>query len=199
MLEGAINRVLEWDEDAPELLKRLNGRLLQLEFEGIGIRLFFGFGPYRINVSAESDDEPDTIVSGSPQALFTMAMPDDLEGWGSADSRVNISGDATLARDLERLFSQLDPDWEGAMSRLFGEVLGHQVAMGLRGGMKQARAAASNASKAFEDYAQRSDGPTPSSEEFREFSRAVEQTHGAVNRLERKLAALEDRIRPAES
>ena len=82
------------------------------------------------------------VISGSPAALFTMAAPEGLGDWGSEGSRVTITGDANLARDLERLFSQLDPDWEGSLSRVFGDVWGHQVAAGIRTGAGQARQAA---------------------------------------------------------
>ena len=99
------------------------------------------------------DAEPDTVISGSPAALFTMAAPEGLGDWGSEGSRVSITGDANLARDLERLFSQLDPDWEGSLSRVFGDVWGHQVAAGIRTGAGQARQAAERAGDAAQGQA----------------------------------------------
>ena len=43
MLESAINRLLDLDEDTPERIERLEGRMLQLDIEGVGITLFFAF------------------------------------------------------------------------------------------------------------------------------------------------------------
>jgi len=108
MLEASINRILALDEDSPARLQRLDDRLLQLDLEGIGISLFFSFTTERVDVSIDSDYEPDTIISGSPVALFAMAVPEGAGNWGTPDSRVTITGDATLARDLERLFSRLE-------------------------------------------------------------------------------------------
>ncbi|MFC1796784.1 SCP2 sterol-binding domain-containing protein, partial [Pseudomonadota bacterium] len=68
MLEAAINRILSLDEDTPNRLQRLDDRLLQLDLEGVGISLFFSFTPERVDVSIESDYEPDTTISGSPVA-----------------------------------------------------------------------------------------------------------------------------------
>ena len=43
MLETAVNRLLDLDEDTPVRLARLDGRMLQLDIEGVGITLFFAF------------------------------------------------------------------------------------------------------------------------------------------------------------
>ena len=132
MLETAINRLLDLDENTPERLERLEGRMLQLDIEGIGITLFFAFNGQHVEVGTKSEHEPDTVISGSPYALFSMAVPDEIGNWGTPESRVTITGDANLARDLERLFSRLDPDWEGRLSRIFGDVWGHQVRTGCK-------------------------------------------------------------------
>ena len=191
LLETGVNQVLDLDENAPERLARLDGKLLHVRLEGVGISLYFAFGSQRVNVSAHSEDEPDTVVSGTPSALFAMAAPEELGRWGSAGSRVSISGDATLARDLERLFSKLDPDWEDALSGVMGDVLAHQVASGLRSSMNHARAAASNAGEMLNEYLQKAEGPLAQQEDIRRFSDSVEETSRAVDELERKIRQLE--------
>lgn len=191
LLETAVNRVLDLDDNAPERLERLNGKRLQLDLEGIGISLFFAFGAHQVRVNAESEETPDTHVSGTPQALFAMAAPEELARWGSNDSPVTITGDATLARDLERLFSRLDPDWEGGLSRIFGDVLGHQVASGLRSGVSTARQAASNAGEMLNEYLQRADSPLAGQKDIQQFTDAVEKTAQAVDDLDRKIRDLE--------
>ncbi len=192
MLEAAINRVLALDEDTPSRLQRLDGRMLRLDLEGIGIRLFFAFSATLVHVSIDSDDEPDTVISGSPFALFSMAVPDGGGSWGGPESRINIRGDANLARDLERLFSRLDPDWESTLSRLFGDVWGHQVAAGIRGGSEQARAAAWNAAEMVSEFLKRDAGPLVPSADIKTFADAVDETRDAVERLEAKLRIMSE-------
>lgn len=126
-LETAVNRVLSLDENSTQRLKQLENRLVELELEGVGITLFFSFTQHRVRVSLETEDEADTRISGTPAALFAMAIPDDDGQWGTAGSRVQITGDATLARDLERLFSKLDPNWENQVSKWFGDVWGYST------------------------------------------------------------------------
>ena len=55
--------------------------------------------------------------------------------------QLHLSGDASLARDMERLFSKLEPDWEGQLSSVLGDVMGYQVAQGFRQGIEAIRKA----------------------------------------------------------
>jgi ubiquinone biosynthesis protein UbiJ len=190
MLESGINRVLAMDENTPNRLQRLDDRMLQLDIEGIGITLYFAFNRQQVEVGTQSEFEPDTVISGSPMALFSMAMPDEAGYWGTPESRVSISGDANLARDLERLFSRLDPDWEGRLSRLFGDVWGHQLAAGLRAGADQLKTSAGSAGEMVSEYLQSRESPVTRSEEFGEFAAAVEETREAVEAAEARLNKL---------
>ncbi len=193
MLETGVNRILALDDNTPQRLSRLDDRMLRLDIEGLGISLFFAFDSRRVEVGTHSDYEPDTVISGSPVALFAMAVPDEAGYWGTPESRVTISGDANLARDLERLFSRLDPDWEGRLSRLLGDVWGHQVAAGLRAGAGQVRESAESAGQMISEYLQGSQSPVAREEEFLEFTEAVEETRDATDRLEAALDELEAR------
>lgn len=186
-LELAINRILALDESSGQRLQSLQDRLLRLDMETVGISLYFSFTSDRVEVGIDSDAEPDTTISGSPAALFAMAVPEGAGNWGSPDSRVSITGDATLARDLERLFSRLDPDWEATFSSLFGDVVGHQVASGLRSGADQAREAASNAAEMVSEFLKRNDGPLVEIADIRTFANAVDETRDAVERLEARI------------
>jgi len=191
MLETGINRILALDANTPNRLQRLDDRMLQLDLEGLGITLFFAFTSRRVEVGTRSDYEPDTVISGSPVALFSMAVPDDAAYWGTPESRVTITGDANLARDLERLFSRLDPDWEGSLSRLFGDVWGHQVAAGLRAGAGQVRESAGSAGEMIGEFLRSAQSPLAQAEEVREFVESVNETREAAERLEEVIGEIE--------
>ena len=149
-LETAVNRVLQLDMESPARVKKLEGCLLQVNLEGLGITLFFTFKHGVVRVRLKAEGTPDTVISGTPVALFSMAEPEEAD-WGLPDSKVQINGDASLARDLERIFRKLEPDWEGPLAGMFGDVAGHQVAQGLRQGAETARETARSASKVFSD------------------------------------------------
>ena len=192
MLESATNRLLDLDDDTPARLDRLEGRMLQLDIEGIGITLFFAFNGMQVEVGTRSSFDPDTVISGSPSALFAMAVPEEIGNWGSPESRVTITGDANLARDLERLFSKLDPDWEGRISRVFGDVWGHQIASGLRAGAEQARDTAENAGSMISEYLEQNQAPVIRREELDDFAGAVDETKRSADLLEDRIRSLEE-------
>ena len=137
--------------ESPTRVKKLEGRLLQVDLKGLNITLFFTFKHGVVRVRLEADGTPDTIISGTPVALFSIAEPDEAD-WGLPDSKVQINGDANLARDLERIFRKLDPDWEGPLAGLLGDVAGHQAAQGIRQGVDAARETARSASKVLSEF-----------------------------------------------
>jgi len=149
-LETAINHVLQLDMESPERVKKLEGRLLQVDLEGLGITLFFTFKHGVVRVRLQAEGKADTVISGTPVALFSMAQPEEAD-WGLPESKVQINGDASLARDLERIFGKLDPDWEGPLAGMLGDVAGHQLAQGIRQGVETARETARSARKVFSD------------------------------------------------
>ncbi len=152
-LETAINNVLQLDREAPARLGKLEGRRLQTDLEGLGISLFFTFKHGVVRVRLETDGPPDTVISGTPLALFAMAEPEDAE-WGLPDSKVQINGDASLARDLERIFSKLEPDWKAPLNTLLGDTAGYQTAEGIRRGVKMARETVQNVNQVLSEFLQ---------------------------------------------
>lgn len=149
-LETAINNFLQMDEKSPERVRKLEGRLLQVDLKGLGITLFFTFKHGVVRVRLEAEGTPDAVISGTPIALFKMAEPEEAD-WGLPDSKVHINGDASLARDLERIFRKLEPDWEGPLAGMFGDVAGHQIAQGLRQGAETAKETVRSAGKVISE------------------------------------------------
>ena len=95
-----------------------------------------------------------------------------------------------IARDLERLFSRLDPDWEGRLSLLLGDVWGHQVAAGIRAGAEQARESAGNAGEMISEFLDSAESPVAREDELSQFAEAVDETREAVEELEARVRQL---------
>lgn len=192
-LEAAVNRVLAMDAGTAKRLERLEGKHLGVVLEGLGIDLYFTFDYGAVQVQLDADSEPDTVISGSPVALFAMAAPDEIGDWGLPGSGVQIQGDANLARDLGNLFSRLQPDWQGPLASVLGDTLGFQVAEGLRQGADAVRDAAQTtaglASGYFRDEAEMLVKPA----ELQAFSTAVDDLNDTVGRLEARVRRLAER------
>ena len=191
-LETAINQLLALDEGSSKRLGQLDRRLVRLELDGLGIVLDFSFSPYRVKVSLDAGGAPDTVISGTPAALFALAIPDDDGSWGRPGSQVRITGDATLARDVERLFSRLDPDWEGKLSNWFGDVAGYQLAAGARDATRHLRSTMATLGDFTADFLRQPSSPLAQPGAIAEFGQAVDSLRDATDRLEARLRILRE-------
>lgn len=191
LLETAINRVLALDAGAAERLERVEGKTLQLDLEGLAITLYLDFAYGVVEISLDHEGEPEARVSGTPVALFNLATPDELGDWGLPGSGVRIEGDATLARDLGKILGQLDPDWRSPLTGLFGEVLGFQVAEGLRQGAGAVREAARSSLDMAGRYLNEESDTLARQEDIDDFNASVDDLRDNVDRFEARLARAE--------
>lgn len=191
LLEAGINRVLALDAGSTARLERLEGKLLQLDLEGIGISLFFTFGFGAVRVGLRGERAPDAVVNGSPAALFAMVAPQEISDWGLPGSGVRIQGDANLARDLGKLFQGLNPEWESHLAGMFGDTLGHQLAAGMRDGAQALRQAARDTADMAVTFFRDESGLLVTVEDMREFTGAVDRLRDAVDRLEARVKRLQ--------
>ncbi len=182
-MERALNQALSTDPEAARRMEALEGRCLQLDLRGLGIDLYFSGQTDRLQILAETDAAPDTIIRGSPGALLAMAVPD----WFGSGSGVRIEGDAGAAQALEKLLRRLDPDWEGLLTEQLGEVLGHQVWRMLRDSVYGGRRLAGVAGDQFGHYLREESGLLVTRPEFQALSRDVDELREAVDRLELNL------------
>lgn len=189
-MEAAINRLLATDQQSGKRLEKLDGRRVRLQLEDLAITLDFLFSAYRVEVSLDHTIEADTTISGSLPALLAMAMPDEGGRWGGPGSRVRISGDATLARDVERLFSRLDPDWEAGMAQFTGDVLAHQLANGLRGFAQGLKTTGVNLQQVASEYLASEQSPLAQPAELKSFADEVDRLRDATDRLEARIRLL---------
>jgi ubiquinone biosynthesis accessory factor UbiJ len=182
-MESAFNQAIALDPAAAQRLDALNGKTVKLVLDRLGIDLFFIGQGQRLAVVAESDIEPATTIQGSPSALLAMAVPE----WRAPGSGVRIEGDAGSAQALEKLFKQLDPDWEALLSQHLGDVLGHQVWRLLRDAGGMARHGARTAGDQLARYLREESGLLVTRDEANTFNREVDELREACDRLEARL------------
>lgn len=188
LLESSVNHVIGLDPGGPEQLGRLDGRLLAVVLDGLGITLYLGFEYGAVNVDLDPVREPDTTVTGTPVALFSLAGGDE---WGLPGSGVTIQGDAGLARDLGEVFKRLEPDWEAPLAALLGDTFGHQVAAGLKRGAEGTRTAGFEAADQAGQWLRDESGLLATPVELRDFADAVDDLRDGVGRLAARLRRLE--------
>lgn len=148
-LETALNHTLSLDPDTQQRLGALNGRSVQLHLRGPEIALAVTVEDARLKVGPPQDDNQ-LRVAATPGSLLAMVFRRDEDG--IAPGKVEIAGDAELARRLEKLASKFAPDFEEAFARTFGDVLGVPLAKAVRKGLGHARETAAHLTEDSADW-----------------------------------------------
>jgi ubiquinone biosynthesis protein UbiJ len=133
-LGSALERVLEsalaLDPDTRAQLAPLEGRRVGVDLRGSGLALALRVEDGRLRVGPHWEKPGDLNLRAAPASLLAFALRhgDDAP---LPPGKVEISGDAELARRLEKLFRNYRPDIEEAFARTFGDTFGVPLAQGL--------------------------------------------------------------------
>lgn len=138
-LQRALNRAVALDPDTAQRLRALDGRRLDLHLEGPNLDLSIRVMQGRLCVGPIPQESAGASlrVAATPGSLLAMALRGDDDG--VAPGKVEIAGDADLARRLEKLFRAFAPDVEEAFARSFGDVLGVPLARAMRRALAHVR------------------------------------------------------------
>ncbi len=148
-LEAALNHTLALDPETRQKLATLNGRRVQLHLRGPEIALAVTVENGKLRVGPPEQDSQ-LKVAATPGSLLAMMF---RRGQNAvAPGKVEIAGDAELARRLEKLASQFAPDFEEAFARSFGDVLGVPLARAVRKGLVHARESATHLTEDSADW-----------------------------------------------
>src|SRR5215469_9243070 len=143
-LETALNHVVSLDPDTQAKLATLDGRSVQLQLRGLDLALAVTVAHDRLKVGP-APESSDLRVAATPGSLLSMLLRRHSDT--VAPGKVDIAGDAELARRLEKLASGFAPDFEEAFTRTFGDVLGVPIAKAVRDGLVHVRDTATHLSE----------------------------------------------------
>lgn len=156
-LEAALNRGLALDPETRDGLRALDGQRVALTLEPLAAA-----GPplaFQVRVDGDrltvgpvdASDEPDLSVRSTLGGLISQ-LPMFRRNDAPPAGRMKLSGDADLARRLQRMAERFDPDWQRPFAAIFGDVLGVQIANAIAAALKQARDAGRNLAESAAEY-----------------------------------------------
>ena len=187
-LETALNHTLSLDPDTVQRLSALNGRSVQLHLRGPELALAVTVADGRLKVGPPQDDN-ELRVAATPGSLLAMLLRRDDDG--VAPGKVEIAGDAELARRLEKLAGRFAPDFEEAFARSFGDVLGVPLAKAIRGGLAHTRETAAHLTTDTADWLRDEIRVAVAPGEVDDFLDDVDRLRERSERLEARLARFE--------
>lgn len=188
-LETAVNAALALDPKTGERLQRLEGKVIAIELSGIGLRLFVQPAKGGLRLMGDFDGTVDTTLRGAPFAMLRMSSG--RTGEGLFKGGVEIDGDVELGTRIQRVFEQLDIDWEEHISRLTGDIIAHQLGNTVRGLFAWGERSTDHLGEDVADYLQEERDVLPVGWEVEEFIEGVDTLRSDVDRIEARIKRLQ--------
>ncbi len=197
-LQAALNRALALDPDTRDSLRALDGRRVALRLVSPPLALQVRVDGERLQVGPiDGETEPDLsvrstlggLISQLPGLLGSGLRNDDAPPVG----QLRIEGDADLARRLQRLAARFDPDWQQPFARVFGDVIGVQIANALAAGLRHARGAAKEFAGNAAEFVTEESRDVVSRDELNAFHDDVDVLRDDVERAAARVARLRER------
>ena len=189
-LEAALNRALALDPETRAALAPLSGKRVSLRLASPPLALQIAVDGERLAVGPVDEDiEADLAVRSTLGGLIAQ-LPFLRRDDATPAGKLHVSGDADLARRLQRMAENFDPDWQQPFAAVFGDVLGVQIAKAVAAALRQARAAAVGlAENAAEFVTEESRDVVPKAE-LNAFHDDVDGLRDGVDRAAARLARL---------
>jgi ubiquinone biosynthesis accessory factor UbiJ len=197
-LELALNQALALDPDTRSALASLDGRRIALTLEAPRVALALTVDGDRLRVGAvEAGQEADLSLLATAGAVLAQLLP--RAGDAPPVGKLRISGDAELAQRLQKLARGFSPDFDAAFARVFGDVLGVQVARVLREGLAYGRERAAHFAQDAADYVSEERGDIATGVEQAIFFDEVDGLRDDVDRVAARVARLRERTAGPQS
>ena len=191
-LERALNRMLALDAEAQQGLAKLDGQRVGLKLVDPPIALSIRVEGNQLRVGPPTDEESDLDISASIGAVVSRLLPSRDKRPPSGKLRVN--GDAELAQRLQKLAQGFDPDWQQPFVDVFGEVIGVQIAKGLRDALRWGQRQGGHFTRDVVDYLTEESRDLAHKIEIEDFNDAVDKLRGNGDRLEARIKRLAARV-----
>lgn len=180
-----INRQIQATTPARELSEKLSDRVMAVRVKDTALAVYLLVHDGRIDLSSDPIDDPDVLVSGSLISLAKLSGP-------SAEAairhgEIDISGDALVAQDFQKLLAYGKPDIEEELSAVIGDAAAHGLGELFRGFRAWRQNAHASMSQNVSEYLQEESHAVPTRDEVDGFRRQVDMLRDDVARLDARM------------
>ncbi len=197
-LEQAINKALTLDPATQQRLQQLDGHVFLLDCTAPELQFYLIPGLDGLRLCGFFEGTADTTLAGSAKEFAKLASSEDPAS-ALINGKVELHGNSQALIELQKILKQLDLDWEAPLTRLFGDVVGHQLGQGLRKGFSFGKQALSNLKRQFDDYIVEESELVPPRWQVDKFFNEVDQLATRSERLEAKLQRLRQRLQTSQT
>jgi ubiquinone biosynthesis accessory factor UbiJ len=211
-IESVLNRSISGSQKAQGLARRLDRTSLQVDVEGFariraavcGSRLALTAGGTLgagADGSTSASGGADAVISGSPFALFKLLTEGAGRAVGPPPDRArasaHVAGDAEVAGRYRQLFALARPDLEEELSRLVGDLPARRLSLAAQGAISWIGKLGRTVGENVAEYLQEESRDLPARAEVEEFLQGVDRLRDTADRVETRLARIEQRLKGA--
>ena len=183
-----LNRNIEATTPARELCRKLSGSTVAIRVRNTALTAWFIVHDDSLELTTESDREPDLLISGSILTLASMAGQSGVQSVRAG--ALELTGDPVLADDFQRLLTYARPDVEEELSGFVGDMAAHRIGELARGVSDWGREARTTMGENIREYLQEESRDLPSRYEVDRFAANVSALRDDVDRLEARIKRL---------
>ncbi len=191
-VENVLNRNIGTQARAAAILRRLEGKSLQLDVDGLiplRVRALAEHG--RLALLGGDDSLADALIGGSVPALLAMMKGAATPAAGKG--AVTIGGDAEVAELYRELLALARPDPEDETARLFGDVTARRLGNLARQTLGWLKGAKRTVRANIAEYLTEESRDLVNRTELDEFLHGVDDLREGTDRLEARIRRLDGR------
>ena len=193
LLERSLNGLLSLDENAPQRLTPLRGKLVEIAIRAPALRFYVGVEEDAMRLTTGTRRAPDAVISGSALGLLRHGLGAEAQA-ALQRGDMGITGDLQAGTALRALFAELDVDWEEQAARLVGDVFAHQLGNAARDLRRWAEYGADSLRHGLGDYLREESRLLADRHDTGDFLDEVDALRNDAERLQRRIDRLQARL-----
>jgi len=184
------NSLLSLDDQVVGRCRELQGYCIEIHITDLDLRLFCHPGSGGMRLSLDEPSKPvDATISGRVMALLSLVIQEDKFST-SIQEGVSINGNVKVAQQMQKIFTELELDWEEALSRYTGDVIAFRIHQQARSAGDWFRQTAISLAQTSSEYLREESHMSPTQVEFERFQKHATALKQDVERAEVRLRHL---------
>ncbi|MBV0934308.1 ubiquinone biosynthesis accessory factor UbiJ [Marinobacterium weihaiense] len=190
LAEASLNAVLARDPVTLARLGELNGTEVRVECTRPEWHCTLLPHDHGIDLLAECGGEPDACIRGTALDLIRLPQAGNQVLFGHG---VSLEGNSGLVHRLQQILADSQIDWEAWLADLIGDTAAHPLANLVRSAAHQLGYGSRSLVHSLEEYLHEEARLLPTQVEIDIWQEQVEELRDATDRLEARIARLEQR------
>jgi len=184
------NNLLSLDDQVVDRCREIQGYCIEIHITDLDLRLFCHPGSWGMRLSLDEPSKPvDATISGRVMALLSLVIQEDKIST-SIQEGVSINGNVKVAQQMQKIFTELELDWEEALSRYTGDVIAFRIHQQARSAGDWLRQTAISLAQTSSEYLREESHMSPTQVEFERFQQHATALKQDVERAEVRLRHL---------